>query len=63
MQSTTQTRLINFLQEELVIPAAGIALAQRQSEQDPTILPMILWQYGLVSLSQLERVFDWLETA
>jgi hypothetical protein len=26
-------------------------------------LPMILWQYGLVSLEQLERIFDKLESA
>ncbi|WP_155834800.1 DUF2949 domain-containing protein [Leptolyngbya sp. PCC 6406] len=24
-------------------------------------LPMVLWQYGLVSLAQLEDIFDWLE--
>lgn len=58
-----KSRLISFLQEELAVPAASIALAQRQGEQDPTLLPMILWQYGLVTLSQLEQVFDWLETA
>jgi Protein of unknown function (DUF2949) len=24
-------------------------------------LPIILWQYGLVTLSQLNQIFDWLE--
>ncbi len=62
MKATRQARLISFLQEELAIPAAWIALAQRQGKQDPGQLPMILWQYGLVTLSQLEQVFDWLET-
>lgn len=61
MKSTMLARLINFLQEELAIPDASIALAQRQGEQDPNLLPMILWQYGLVTLEQLDRVFDWLE--
>lgn len=56
------TRLISFLQEDLAIPAASIALARRHSEQDPSLLPMILWQYGLVTLEQLDQVFDWLET-
>lgn len=59
MKSTIQTRLISFLQEELAIPAASIALALKQGEQDPSLLPMILWQYGLVTLEQLDRVFDW----
>jgi hypothetical protein len=62
MKSTIQTRLISFLQEELAIPEAAIALALRKGEQDPSLLPMILWQYGLVTLSQLDQVFDWLET-
>jgi len=26
-------------------------------------LPMLLWQYGLVTIEQLDRIFDWLETA
>ena len=62
MQSKKATRLISFLQSELAIPADWITLAQRQGEQDPNLLPMILWQYGLVTLTQLEQVFDWLET-
>ena len=61
MQSQKTTRLISFLQSELAIPADWIALAQRQGEE-PNLLPMVLWQYGLVTLSQLEQVFDWLET-
>jgi Protein of unknown function (DUF2949) len=55
------TQLIHFLQEELNLSANSIAIALRRVEQDPGPLPMILWQYGLVSLEQLERIFDWLE--
>jgi hypothetical protein len=58
-RSTTQ--LVNFLQKELALSAAAIAMALRYREQDPGPLPMILWQYGLVSLEQLEQIFDWLE--
>jgi hypothetical protein len=57
------TRLIRFLQEELAIPTASITLALRHGEQTPSLLPMVLWQYGLVTLKQLEQIFDWLETA
>lgn len=60
---TTHSQLINFLQEELSIPANYIATALRHPEQNPSLLPMILWQYGLVTLEQLDRIFDWLETA
>ncbi|MBF2025215.1 MAG: DUF2949 domain-containing protein [Oscillatoriales cyanobacterium C42_A2020_001] len=63
MGPSTYARLIRFLQEELAISASSIAIALRHSEQDPGPLPMILWQYGLVTLEQLERIYDWLENA
>jgi hypothetical protein len=62
MQLTMQKQLIHFLQEELLVPAESIAIAQRQEEMFPDLLPMVLWQYGLITIEQLEQVFDWLET-
>lgn len=61
-ESTTNIQLINFLREELAVPAAAIAIALRQPDQSPNLIPMILWQYGLITLEQLDRVFDWMET-
>ncbi|MDJ0705806.1 MAG: DUF2949 domain-containing protein [Leptolyngbyaceae cyanobacterium MO_188.B28] len=63
MESTKQSRLIDFLQEELAIPAESIAVALRRSERSQALLPMLLWQYGLVTLEQLDQIFDWLEMA
>ncbi len=63
MSPSTYSRLIHFLQEDLAISAASIAVALRHSEQERGPLPMVLWQYGLVSLEQLEQIYDWLETA
>ncbi len=60
MKSTTPTQLIDFLQEELAIPANSITTALRHPEQNPSMLPMILWQYGLVTLEQLDQIFDWM---
>ncbi len=60
--SKSKTQLVNFLQEELAIPPASISLALRYWEQDPGPLSIILWQYGLVSIEELEQIFDWLET-
>ncbi|MGA7935329.1 MAG: DUF2949 domain-containing protein [Kovacikia sp.] len=57
----SNTQLINFLQQELAISTTSIAMALRYSEQGRGPLHMILWQYGLVSLEQLEQIFDWLE--
>lgn len=62
MPSVNYSRLISFLQEELAISKDSIAIALRHVEQDPGPLPMILWQYGLVTLEQLDRIFEWLET-
>ncbi|MCG6135409.1 MAG: DUF2949 domain-containing protein [Nostoc sp. LLA-1] len=63
MSPTTYSRLIHFLQEDLSISSASLAVALRHREQDPGPLPMILWQYGLITLEQLEKIYDWLETA
>ncbi|HTL89718.1 MAG TPA: DUF2949 domain-containing protein [Leptolyngbya sp.] len=49
------------MRRDLALPAADIRLALRHPEQAPSLLPMILWQYGLVTLSQLSQIFDWLE--
>lgn len=55
------TRLLRFLRQELAIPAADLRLALQHPESVPNFLPMILWQYGLVTLHQLNQIFDWLE--
>jgi hypothetical protein len=58
--STSNRLLIAFLQEQLALPPLAIAMAVRLCDQNPGPLPMILWQYGLISLDQLEQIFDWL---
>jgi Protein of unknown function (DUF2949) len=63
MTPTTFSRFIRFLQEELALSTGSIKIAMRHLEQDPGPLPMILWQYGLVTLEQLDRIYDWLESA
>ncbi|KAB8331316.1 DUF2949 domain-containing protein [Scytonema tolypothrichoides VB-61278] len=63
MESRKQAKFISFLQEDLTIPAADISLALRRVEQTPSLLPMVLWQYGLVTLTQLNQIFDWLDVA
>ncbi len=54
-------KLVRFLQQELEIPAESIALVQRHPELPYSSFPMLLWGYGLITLSQLERIFDWLD--
>ncbi|MDJ0707688.1 MAG: DUF2949 domain-containing protein [Leptolyngbyaceae cyanobacterium MO_188.B28] len=61
--SNQYSKLIYFLQEELSVSPSSINVALKHCEQDPGPLPMILWQYGLISLEQLEQIYDWLEAA
>ncbi|OLP18292.1 hypothetical protein BST81_11545 [Leptolyngbya sp. 'hensonii'] len=53
-----QSRLIEFLREELAISDAALSFVLEHPEQE-SYLPMILWQYGFVSLEQLEQIFEW----
>jgi hypothetical protein len=61
MASIPKSRLIDYLHTELALPSEDIALAMRHQTGVGNYLPVILWQYGLVSLSQLNSIFDWLE--
>jgi hypothetical protein len=63
MPHTTYLRLLQFLQEELSLPKASIAIAQRSAAQDRGPLPVVLWQYGLITLDELSQIYDWLEQA
>jgi len=63
MISNDHTRLIHFLQEELSVPPTSIKRALQQCKKDLGPLPMVLWQQGVLSLQQLERIFDWMEMA
>jgi len=62
MPSATYTKFLNFLQNELALSSESIAVAQRHEEKYQGPLPMILWKYGLVTLEELDRIYDWLET-
>ncbi|UBF28119.1 DUF2949 domain-containing protein [Kovacikia minuta CCNUW1] len=69
MESTLRAKLLHFLQEEIGISADAVSTAQRilerlnpdQSVQSVNLLPIVLWQYGLVSFEQLTQVLDWLD--
>jgi hypothetical protein len=61
MSTTNYSRFIRFLQDELALSTDSLAIAERSVEQNQGPLPMILWQYGLVTLEELVRIYDWLE--
>ena len=63
MATLTYTRFIKFLREEIDLSPDSIAMAQRSVDQNLGLMPMVLWQYGLVTLEELDQIYDWLETA
>ena len=61
MDTKKNADLLRFLEEELAIPTDDLQLAMRQTNKVPSLLPMVLWQYGFVSINELERIFDWMQ--
>ncbi len=61
METRKFTQFIRFLEKDLAIPTSDLLLALRYDEQNPSLLPMVLWQYGLINLAQLDQIFNWLQ--
>ena len=51
--------LLQFLQRRLGLSPSALELGERQAELEQAPLPIVLWSFGLLSLQQLEDVFDW----
>ena len=58
-QPTATDALLQFLQRRLGLSPSALELGQRQAELEQAPLPIVLWSFGLLSLQQLEDVFDW----
>jgi hypothetical protein len=58
-----QKCLIQFIQVELAVPEAAISFAMKQHQRERGPIQIILWQYGLISMEQLQQIFVWLATA
>jgi Protein of unknown function (DUF2949) len=59
MKTLFESQLIEFLQQELSISAQEIGLVTPCPETPLSQLPIMLWQYGLITIQQLEKIFDW----
>ncbi|MEL7505022.1 MAG: DUF2949 domain-containing protein [Cyanobacteria bacterium J06554_6] len=62
MNMFSDSSLLRFLKDELSVPEADIALALRRCGADISLFPIVLWQYGLVTIEQLDQIFDWMAT-
>ena len=59
LQPPATDALLQFLQRRLGLSPSALELGQRQAELEQAPLPIVLWSFGLLSLQQLEDVFDW----
>ncbi|GFE70205.1 DUF2949 domain-containing protein [Chroococcus sp. FPU101] len=58
MLNTPYAKFLRFLHEDLDLSHESIAIAERSIKKQQGPLPMILWQYGLVTLEQLDRIYE-----
>jgi hypothetical protein len=61
MTTVQLDHLIAFLQTDLAVPNNAIDLGLQRTQETPNLLPIVLWQYGVVSTAELDRIFDWME--
>lgn len=62
MKPAIYAKFIKFLKEELALSSDSIAIVNRSVEGYSVPIPMILWQYGLITLEELDRIYDWLHS-
>ena len=54
--------LVDFLQTDCNLSQDAIAIAFRSPVLSSNQVPIALWQLGLISLDDVSRIFDWMET-
>ena len=51
--------LCNFIIDKLEISHSALELGIKRSSLENSPLPIVMWSYGLLSLSQLKMIFYW----
>jgi len=62
MSPINYSRFLEFLSQELSLSHKSISMAERSAQEKSGFLPIVLWQYGLVTLQELDKIYEWLET-
>ena len=60
MTKATFAQFLQYLQDELSISHISIAQTLQSLGLDSHLLPIALWQYGVLTRNQLNQVYDWL---
>ncbi|CCQ49903.1 DUF2949 domain-containing protein [Crocosphaera watsonii WH 8501] len=59
--NSISTEFSQFLQQEMALSRDDLAVVIKNRRQPGDPIPMLLWQYGLISLGELQRIWDWLD--
>lgn len=62
MTRVSYLEMLYYLQSQFGLSPGVVESALRRSGEDSLFLPMVLWQYELLTLKQLDKVYDWLAT-
>lgn len=60
MTNQASSPFLRYLQDELAISKQAIEQTLQKLGQDSHLLPIALWQHGVLTLKQLEQAYDWL---
>ena len=53
--------LCNFIIDKLGISQEALELGIKRCSLENSPLPIVMWSYGLITLSQLEMILSWLK--
>lgn len=62
MKPAIYAKFITFLKDELALSNDSLKIVDKAFEDMTAPVPMVLWQYGLVTLDELDRIYDWLHS-
>ena len=60
MNKNTFYKPIRFLLKDIGLSKSAIKLGIRLSEKNNASLPITLWSYGLISIDELDRIYNYL---
>ena len=53
--------LCNFIIDKLGISEKALELGVKRSSLENAPLPIVMWSYGLINISQLNTIYIWLK--
>ena len=61
MINSPSNELCNFIINKLGISQSALDLGVKRSSLENSPLPIVMWSYGLINISQLETILLWLK--